>query len=114
MSALTEAEREMLARDWYDGDQHIQYGRPGAWEADHLERVAYQAAIERIAPVIERIIAARETALREEIVAAIEAKYLGADCGRQYDGRDSPDAALQNTFDEGLHTAVEIARQARP
>ena len=47
---------------------------------------------------------------RERIAAAIEAAYLGPDFGRQYDGRDSPDARLQDAYDEGLDAAARIAR----
>lgn len=54
--------------------------------------------------------AAREQALREEIAQEIEAKYLGPDSGRGYDGRESPDAALRNAYDEGLEMAARIAR----
>jgi hypothetical protein len=47
---------------------------------------------------------------REEIAREIEAKYLGPDFGRQYDGRESPDAAIFNAHDEGLELAARIAR----
>ena len=63
-----------------------------------------------IAPAVERILAAREQALREEIAKGIEAKYLGPDSGRGYDGREAPDAALRNAYDEGLEFAARIAR----
>jgi hypothetical protein len=52
----------------------------------------------------------RETA--EGIAAAIEAKYLGPNSGRGYDGREAPDAHCRNAYDEGLETAATIAREA--
>ena len=52
----------------------------------------------------------RIDAALEDAAQAIEAKYLGADFGRQYDGRESPDAALHNAYNEGLQTAVEAVR----
>lgn len=59
---------------------------------------------------VEEIVAARLAEQREQIARDIEAKYLGADFGWQYDGRESPDAAQHNAYDEGLHLAAEIAR----
>ena len=56
------------------------------------------------------VLAAREQALREEIAGQIEAKYLGPDSGRGHDGREAPDAALRNAYDEGLEMAACIAR----
>ena len=47
---------------------------------------------------------------RERIAQAIEAKYLGPDSGRGYDGREAPDAHCRNAYDEGLETAASIAR----
>ena len=47
-----------------------------------------------------------------EIVEAIESKYLGPDSGRLPDGRDAPDAAQRNAYDEGLELAARIAHQA--
>lgn len=55
---------------------------------------------------IEAILAAE----RERIAQAIEGGYLGPDFGRQYDGRESPHAALANSYDEGLEYAAHIAR----
>ena len=48
----------------------------------------------------------------KEITEAIESKYLGPDSGRLPDGRDAPDAAQRNAYDEGLEVAARIAHQA--
>lgn len=63
-----------------------------------------------IRDALTALVASVRAAERERIAVAIEAKYLGADFGRSYDGRESPDAALHNAYDEGLSLAVTIAR----
>lgn len=47
---------------------------------------------------------------RERIARAIEASYLGADFGRNYDGTESPETALAHAHDEALNHAARIAR----
>jgi len=67
-----------------------------------------------IAPVVAALIAEAvdqaRAEERERIAAAIESGYLGPDFGRQYDGRESPDARLHDAYDEGLESAARIAR----
>lgn len=46
----------------------------------------------------------------EEVAGAIEATYLGADFGRNYDGTESPQSALGNAHDEALDHAASIVR----
>lgn len=58
----------------------------------------------------DRAIAAHDRALREQIARDIEQHYLGPDAGRRFDGRDAPDAAEMEAFDEGLQFAARIAR----
>lgn len=58
----------------------------------------------------DRAIAAHDRELREQIARDIEAHYLGPDSGRSFDGRDAPDAAERDAFDEGLQVASRIAR----
>ena len=48
----------------------------------------------------------------KEIAEAIESRYLGPDSGRLPDGRDAPDAAQRNAYDEGLELAARIAHRA--
>jgi hypothetical protein len=55
-------------------------------------------------------VAAQRAEERERIAQAVEATYLGADFGRSYDGRESPDAALHHAYDEGLQDAARVAR----
>ena len=80
--------------------------------------VTYQPAADRAvgAPADERgeqfdrAIAVHDRALREQIARDIEKHYLGPDSGRRFDGRDAPDAAEREAFDEGLQLAARIAR----
>ena len=58
----------------------------------------------------DRAIAARDRALRKQIARDIEQHYLGPDSGRCFDGRDAPDAAEMEAFDDGLQLAARIAR----
>ena len=58
----------------------------------------------------DRWLAAHDRALREQIARDIEQHYLGPDSGRRFDGRDAPDAAEREAFDEGLQVAARIAR----
>ena len=58
----------------------------------------------------DRAIAAHDQALREQIARDIEQYCLGPDSGRRFDGRDAPDAAEREAFDEGLQLAARIAR----
>ena len=58
----------------------------------------------------DRAIATHDKALREQIAREIEQHYLGPDSGRRFDGRDAPDAAEREAFDEGLQFAARIAR----
>ena len=59
---------------------------------------------------VARIKADAVQAERRRIAREIEARYLGPDSGRLYDGRDAPDAALRNAYDDGLMEAARIAR----
>jgi hypothetical protein len=65
---------------------------------------------ERRRAIANRAIAAHDRALREQIARDIEQHYLGPDSGRCFDGRDAPDAAEREAFDEGLQFAARIAR----
>ena len=65
-------------------------------------------SVDRAARALEFI---REV-VGKEIKEAIESKYLGPDSGRLPDGRDAPDAAQRNAYDEGLEVAARIAYQA--
>lgn len=58
-SAVTAEERQALAREWYEADQRALYGHVGHWDEDHEERPAYEQAVTRMTPTVERIIAAR-------------------------------------------------------
>lgn len=58
----------------------------------------------------DRAIAAHDRELREQVAREIERHYLGPDSGRRFDGRDAPDAAERDAFDEGLQVAARIAR----
>ena len=55
-------------------------------------------------------LAAHDQALREQIARGIKQYCLGPDSGRRFDGRDAPDAAERDAFDEGLQLAARIAR----
>ena len=68
--------------------------RLGAWSPD----------------AFDRWLAAHDRELREQIARDIEKHYLGPDSGRRFDGRDAPDAAERDAFDEGLQVAARIAR----
>ena len=48
--------------------------------------------------------------VREQVARDIERHHLGPDSGRRFDGRDAPDAAERDAFDEGLQVAARIAR----
>ena len=63
-----------------------------------------------VAPVVAALIAEAVEQARADVAEQIEAHYLGPDFGRLYDGRESPTAALQNAYDEGLEMAARIAR----
>ena len=58
----------------------------------------------------DRWITAHDRALREQVSRDIEQHYLGPDSGRCFDGRDAPNAAEMEAFDEGLQFAASIAR----
>ena len=58
----------------------------------------------------DRAMAAHDRELREQIARGIEQYCLGPDSGRRFDGRDAPDAAEREAFDEGLQLAARIAR----
>ena len=98
---------------------------PAAFEDHPIEQRRRAAALQWAArrhiamEHAERVVASdwlaqRDAAVRaevgERIASAIEAEYLGADFGRQYDGRESPDALQHHAYDEGLQEAAEIAR----
>jgi len=80
---------------------------------EQIERLA-SAGITRNTSVVAVLIAEAvdqaRAEERERIAAAIESGYLGPDFGRQYDGRESPDARLHDAYDEGLESAARIAR----
>ena len=58
----------------------------------------------------DRAIAAHDRKLRQQIERDIEQYYLGPESGRFFDGRDAPDAAEVEAFDDGLQLAASIAR----
>lgn len=91
-------------RRW--ADHHADRGHHG------VAHVLYKAASDGES-LSEQTIRAAVIEEGERIARAIEARYLGADFGRQYDGRESPDALLHHAYDEGLQAAVEIARADR-
>jgi len=75
--------------------------------------VVAEAAVQKIrtpAALIAEAVDQARAEERERIAAAIESGYLGPDFGRQYDGRESPDARLHDAYDEGLESAARIAR----
>lgn len=57
-----------------------------------------------------RWLAAHDRALRKRIARDIEQYYLGPESGRFFDGRDAPDAAEMEAFDDGLQFAARLAR----
>ena len=60
--------------------------------------------------VIAALIAEAVEQARADVAEQIEARYLGADFGRGYDGREGPQAALTHAYDAGLEMAARIAR----
>lgn len=73
---------------------------------EHLARAVL--ASPALAALLDRV--RREEG--ERIAQAIEAKYLGPDSGRGYDGSEAPDAHCRNAYDEGLYDAAAIVRAA--
>ena len=67
---------------------------------------------EAILRLLAEVINTTRKQVAEEITEAIESKYLGPDSGRLPDGRDAPDAAQRNAYDEDLEVAARIAHQA--
>lgn len=71
---------------------------PADWTHDYRDQA--RAALTAAYPI-----------LRAELAAEIEAHYLGPDYyGRAYDGRESVNADLHRSYDEGLEQAARIVR----
>lgn len=88
-------------REW--AGKHADCGHHG------VAHVLYKAARD-VESLSEQAIREAVAAERERIAQAIEAKYLGPDSGRAYDGSEAPDAHCRNAYDEGLYDAARIAR----
>ena len=109
------SDREALARVLYDADMTEPY-TDAEWAV-----VWPESPDSRMNRRVDAILASdwlreRDRRIRsvvgKEIAEAIESRYLGPDSGRLPDGRDAPDAAQRNAYDEGLELAARIAHRA--
>ena len=79
-------------------------------QIERLRAVLAYSDAQHVAPVVAAMLAEARADERKRIADEITSRYLGPDFGRLSDGRDSPDAALHDAYDEGLETAARIAR----
>ena len=84
-------------------------------DAFDQDKHAYAYDIEKAVGAAQDALAAAEPHIRAKIAAEIEQRYLGADYGRNpTTGADSPDARLNEAYDEALSLAARIARGEQP
>jgi hypothetical protein len=91
--------------------EHEEYTPPmGQIRSAYADTAYSDARQDALLAAFDRALDAHDRALRKQIARDIEQHYLGPDSGRCFDGRDAPDAAEREAFDEGLQFAARIAR----